>query len=114
MTRGIAARLLDAIEAIDGIERHTAGLTWADFEAQQGTQLIVERLVSIVGEAIAKAEDLDEALREKIPDIRQIVGARNQIVHGYWDIDPEILWEIVVDKGPKLRETLKSLLDEYS
>lgn len=113
MKRGIAARLLDAIEALDAIEQHTVGLTWPDFEKQRGVQLIVERLVSIVGEAIAKAEDLDETLGEKIPDIRQVVGARNRIVHGYWDLDPEILWEIVVDKGPRLRETLRSLLAEY-
>ncbi len=100
MKRGIAARLLDAIEAIDEIEHHTIGLTWSEFESQRGTQLIVERLVTIIGEAISKAEDLDDGLEKKIPDIRQVVGARNQIVHGYWDIDPEILWEIVIDKGP--------------
>jgi uncharacterized protein with HEPN domain len=114
MTRGIAARLLDAIEAIDEIEQITAGLTWADFEAQRVIRLAVERLVGNIGEAIARAEELDESLSAKIPEIRQVVGARNQMVHGYWNIDPEILWEIAVDKGPRLRETLRDLLDEYS
>ncbi len=114
MTRGIAARLLDAIEAIDAIEHHTNGVTWADFETQDGIQRIVERYVEIVGESIARAERLDESLATKIPNIRQIVGARNQIAHGYWDIDLEILWEIATSTGPELRAVLRSLLDEYS
>jgi uncharacterized protein with HEPN domain len=114
MTRGIAARLLDAIEAIDAIEYHTAGMTWTDFEAQDGIRRIVERYIEIIGEAIARAEDLDDSLATKIPDIRQIVGARNEIAHGYCDIDLEILWEIVIAKAPELREILRPLLDEYS
>jgi uncharacterized protein with HEPN domain len=112
MKRGIAARLLDAINAIDAIERHMVGVTWSDFESQDGIQRIVERYIEIIGESIAGAEDLDETLATKIPNIRQIIGARNQIAHAYWNVDLEILWEIAVAKGPELREVLRPLLDE--
>jgi uncharacterized protein with HEPN domain len=34
-------------------------------------------------------------------------------VHGYWEVSAMTLWEVIVEKGPQLRETLQDLLEEY-
>lgn len=113
MKRTIEARLLDAIKALDGVERHTSGLSRTGFDANEGTQLIVERLLITVGEALSEAEITNPEISDRIPDIRKIVGTRNRLVHNYWDVDPNVLWDVIVVKGAVLRTTLQELLDEY-
>jgi uncharacterized protein with HEPN domain len=113
MNRKIASRLLDAINALDEVEAFTSGLSESDFEAQRGTQLIVERLLITVGESIGRAEEIDSEIAKRIPEIRDIVGTRNRLVHGYWEVSAKTLWEVIVEKGPQLRETLQDLLEEY-
>ena len=114
MKRTIAARLLDAIEALDAVERHTFGLSRVEFEASEVTQHAVERLLITVGEALSEAENAQAEIAHKVPDIRKIVGTRNRLVHNYWNVDPDVLWDVIVVKGALLRATLLELLDEYS
>ncbi len=114
MTRDIAARLRDAIGALDGITQRTSGLNRRQFDADEDLQLIVERLLITVGEALSEAENSDPELSERIPSIRSVVGTRNRIVHNYWNVDPDVLWDVTVAKGPQLRAFLQKLLDEYS
>ncbi len=91
MNRKIASRLLDALNALDEVEMFTSGLSESEFADQRGTQLIVERLIITVGEAIGRAEEIDSNIGTQIPDIRQIVGTRNRLVHGYWEVSPKTL-----------------------
>lgn len=114
MTRDIAARLRDAIEALDGAARRTSGITRSQFDADEDLQFIVERLLITVGEALSEAENSNPELSERIPNIRSVVGTRNRIVHNYWNVDPNVLWDVTVAKGAQLRESLQNLLDEYS
>jgi uncharacterized protein with HEPN domain len=107
-------RLLDAIDAIDKIEHYTVGLTRSEFEAQRGIQMIVERLVITVGEALDKAKDLDKTLGTRMPEVGQIIAAGSQILHSTGSIDSALLWEIVIDKGPGLREPLRLVFEDYS
>ena len=114
MTRDIAARLRDSIAALDGVTRRTTGLTRSQFDTDEDLQLIVERLLITVGEALGEAESSNPELSERIPNIRSVVGTRNRIVHNYWNVDPNVLWDVAVAKGRELREVLVALLDEYS
>jgi uncharacterized protein with HEPN domain len=114
MTRDIAARLRDAIEALDGVARRTSGITRTQFDADEDLQLIIERLLITVGEALSEAENVNPELYKRVPNIRSVVGTRNRIVHNYWNVDPNVLWDVTVVKGAQLRESLQDLLDEYS
>ena len=78
------------------IATFTAGLSREDFDQQRGTQLIVERLIITVGEALAQAERSFEDLEKIIPELSDIVGMRNHLVHGYRDIDVNVVWNVVV------------------
>jgi uncharacterized protein with HEPN domain len=114
MDRKTAALLHDAMIASDEIAQFTAGLSREDFDQQRGTQLIVERLIITVGEALSQAERSFGDLDKLIPDLSDIVGMRNIIVHGYRDIDEDIVWKVDVTKAPELSTTLENLLAEQA
>lgn len=112
MNRKTAALLHDALVALDEISVFTAGLSRDEFDQQRGTQLIVERLIVTVGEALSLASRSLEGLEDLIPELSSIIGMRNRIVHGYRDIDEDIVWTVVVTKAPELADILRSLLAE--
>jgi len=65
-----------------------------------------------IGEALNKAAELDDSLREAIPDLGKIIGMRNRIVHAYDQIDFEILWDAIYSDLPDLKIRLKQYLAE--
>ena len=96
------------------IERATSGVDSAGFRANEDLQAAVERYIEIVGEAAAK---LSQHTRDLAPDVpwSQVIGARNVIVHGYAEIEPDRIWDIVRNHLPSLRVAvgrLRQLLDE--
>jgi uncharacterized protein with HEPN domain len=113
MSRGITDRLLDTIDAIDKIEHYISGLTWSEFQTQRGIQLIVERLLITVGEALDKAEDLDKTLGTRIPGIGQAIATGKQILSSTSGVDPALLWEIGIDRAPRLRNSLRLAVEDY-
>lgn len=97
------------IEAIGRIVEYTSGLTREGFLADRMRLDAVVRNLEIIGEA---AQRLSEQMRKRTPDIewRQIIGLRNRIVHEYFGVDTEIVWQIVSHDLPKLRLRLASVL----
>lgn len=87
------------------------GKTRQDLDSDRKLNLSLVRLLEIVGEAgnrISKQE------REHYPDIpwSEIVGLRNRLIHGYDEVDFDILWQIVTQDLPPLAATLERILSE--
>jgi uncharacterized protein with HEPN domain len=72
-----------------------------DLDSDEKLSLALVRLLEIFGEA---ATGLSEAFKEKHPDIpwRSVIGTRNRLVHGYFDVDLDIVWNIVTKDLPPL------------
>ena len=83
------------------------------FEADRLLQLGVVRLLEIVGEAAARTP---QAVREQHADIAwgQIIGLRNRLIHGYDTVDLAIVWTILADDLPRLRDRLEEILEPSS
>ncbi len=64
-----------------------------------------ERFIEIVGEAAAKVSSDFKAAHPQIP-WRKIIGTRNVLIHGYAQIDLDILWDILEIELPDLIATL--------
>lgn len=107
-----AKRLHDVRVACREIREFSAGKTRNDMLTDRMLQLVVERLLEIAGEALRQAERSDPAVAERIPDIRDIVGTRNRLIHGYDNVNYNVLWDIVVDFVPSLEEQVDNLLRE--
>ena len=84
-------RLLDILEAISAIERYL-DRGKAAFEQDELLQAWFVRNLQIIGEA---ARALPDEVRALAPDIPwpKIIGMRNVLVHGYFEIDTGIVWE---------------------
>ena len=91
------------------IAGHTSGMGRDEFLSDRKTIDAVVRNPEVVGEAASR---LTDAARERPGDIEWplIVGLRNRIVHEYFGIDSEIVWEIITHDLPALIGALTSFL----
>jgi uncharacterized protein with HEPN domain len=102
-------RLLDILEAIERIElQATRGR--AAFDQNELAQTAIIRWIEIIGEA---ARGLSGDLRQAHPEVpwRQMVAMRNVVVHGYFDIDIELVWSVVKNDLPKLALQVRSIVE---
>ena len=106
--RDLRQRLHDILEAISRIEEEQAKGKVA-FETSPLVQTWMVHHLMIIGEAV---RSIDPATRQKYPSIpwRQIAGMRNILVHDYFRINQEIVWETVEKHVPPLKEQVQQLL----
>ena len=103
-------RLLDIQEAIGNIEKYAARGREA-FEQEELIQTWMVHHMQILGEA---ATNLTEELKNRYPDVpwKKITGMRNILVHGYFDIDLDIVWGVVERDLPSLRTVLDQMIEK--
>lgn len=69
----------------------------------------IERNIGIIGEAMTKILQLNPDIA--ITNAKNIKGTRNYVVHAYDSLEPHIIWNIVINDIPKLKEEVVELLD---
>jgi uncharacterized protein with HEPN domain len=74
----------------------------------------VERQFEIVGEALSQLAKVDSALAKRISDYQKIISFRNILIHGYADVDDELVWDIVETSLPILRREIAQIIAERS
>lgn len=98
--------MLDASrEAVGFVKARTR----SDLHADRGLQLILTRLLEIVGEA---ANKVPQARRELYPAIpwSAAIAIRNRLIHGYEDVDLDIVWKTVNEDLPRLIVELEKVI----
>jgi uncharacterized protein with HEPN domain len=101
--------LRQMLEHIEEAVSLACGRTREQLDSDRMFYLAVLKLVEIVGEAAGRLSSSFQTSHPEIP-WRQIVGARNRLVHGYDAVDRDVLWEIVTADFPALALALKPLL----
>jgi len=109
MPRDYKVYLEDILLAITKIHEYTAGLSAAAFGADAKTFDAVARNLEVIGEA---AKTVPEAVRSKHPEVdwKKTVGLRNILIHQYFGVDAEIIWDIIQNKLPALEEQVREML----
>ncbi|MGQ9893054.1 MAG: HepT-like ribonuclease domain-containing protein, partial [Roseiflexus sp.] len=89
------------------VERYTAGQTYDSFAANDLLLDATVRNLEIIGEA---ARPIPDEIRQQYSAVNwsQIVGFRNIVIHKYFDVDPEIVWDIATSR----LKTLKSVVEQ--
>ncbi|MEL6534558.1 MAG: DUF86 domain-containing protein [Bacteroidota bacterium] len=100
--------LADIIEATSKISRYTHELSLESFLADEKTIDAVARNLEIVGEAYNQLTEEFRANHSVIP-WRQLTGLRNRIIHEYFGVDLEIIWEIIQNDLKKLMKDLNEI-----
>jgi uncharacterized protein with HEPN domain len=87
-------RLFDILDAVERIEAQAAVIRW----------------VEIIGEA---TRGLTEELRQAHPQVpwRQMVAMRNVLIHGYFDIDVDLVWSVAQNDLPKLGAQVRAIVE---
>ena len=71
------------------------------------------RSIEIIGEAVKRVPE-DFRQKHSAVDWRAIAGTRDKLIHDYFGIDYDIVWDIVVNEIPELRTNIKKILKESS
>ena len=103
------ATAADILLAAQDIQKFAAGMAREEFLNDSKTQAAVVQRVIVLGEA---AKRLSEEFRQKHPQIewKQVAGMRDRCVHGYDNVDLEIVWEVITVDAPAIEKYLLAVL----
>ena len=112
MRRDLRVYLWDALTAADHIIDFTRGKIGEDYKDDLLLRSAVERQFEIIGEALNQLTRVSPDLATQVPELARIIVFQNIIVHGYAIVDNDIVWGVVQDDLPVLRDALQRLLDD--
>jgi uncharacterized protein with HEPN domain len=102
-------RLRHILDAAKKIVEYTEPIERDDLDKDEKLALALVRLLEIVGEA-AKAVSSDFRLNNPQIPWREIAGTRDRLIHGYYDIDLDIVWQIVSEDISLLITAIEAIL----
>lgn len=111
MPRDCRVYLEDILDAVHKVRAYTNGLSKAAFLLDDKTFDAVVRNLEIIGEA---AKNIPDTVRADAPGVewKKIAGLRDILIHEYFGIDGEIVWDIVQHKLPNLEAAVQRLLTD--
>jgi uncharacterized protein with HEPN domain len=99
----------DIIESCERVERYVEGVTRETFIADQKTIDAVIRNLEVIGEAVKK---VPSAIRARMPEIDwpRIAGTRDVLIHGYFEVNLDIVWDIITQELAPLATAIERFL----
>lgn len=106
-------RLEHIITAVENIEDFTVDMTFAQFKADKRTYFAVVKNIEIIGEAVYK---LTNEFKDSEPELPWTLmeKMRHVLVHDYYNISAEVVWDVVTVDLPSIKPQLIQLYKKYN
>jgi len=99
------------MDAISDAEHFTKGLTEEKFFKNKEKQYAVVKAIEIIGEATKNLSDDLKSKNQQVP-WKDIVGMRDRLIHGYFGVDLELVWDVTQKNLPELKQRILKILKE--
>lgn len=109
MQRESKLYLDDILESVEKIEGYTRDMSFEEFKKTPIVVDAVIRNLEIIGEAV-KRLPFDVKRKHSEVEWKKIAGVRDILIHEYFGINLMIVWDIVTNKVPELKMSIKQLL----
>jgi uncharacterized protein with HEPN domain len=112
MSREFLDFVEDILDAMNKAEILLEGVNYSQFESDFRINFAVVHTLEIIGEATKR---LPEDLRRRYPDIpwKGMAGMRDRIIHGYDNVDLQIVWDVVKRDIPQIKPKIKRILSDF-
>ena len=101
----------DIMLSIERICSYTHGMEYSEFTRDYKTQDAVIRNIEIMGEATKSLSEEVRELNQEIP-WKSIAGTRDKLIHDYFGVNIDIVWNIASSEMPKLFPVISAILQE--
>ncbi|MEQ8688408.1 MAG: DUF86 domain-containing protein [Imperialibacter sp.] len=92
------------------ILKSSKGKSFDDLQSDEVWQRAIVRSIEIIGEASKK---VDPEHRAKYPQVewKSMAQMRDKLIHDYFGVDYEIVWDVIINRIPELNDNLKRIVD---
>lgn len=104
-------RLRHILDAIGEVQKYVKKIDYDSFAENSMMIYACVKQLEIIGEA---ASHVSGKTRKQFPQIewKEIIGLRNILVHEYFGVDKKIVWDIIKDNLPNLKQDIKKMLSK--
>mgnify|MGYP001427331685 CR=1 FL=1 len=108
MNHGDLAFVEHILDSINAIEDFSKGLTKENLISNRLKRSAIVREIEIIGEAV---KNISESLKENHKEVewKDIVGARDKMIHHYFGVDLNIVWDIIIHDLPMLKKQIQEI-----
>lgn len=108
-TRSIKLFFMDILEAIENIKLYIKNMAFDDFVVDKKTIDAVVKNLMVIGEA---SKNLPQIIRIKYPEVnwKGSIGMKDKLVHGYFGISVQIVWETIINDIPNFESQIKEIM----
>ena len=111
MKRDYRLFIKDILECINKIENFVGEMSFDEFMRDEKTKSAVVRELEVMGEA---TKNIPKSIREKYKNLpwSQIAKTRDKIIHFYFGVDYEVIWEVVKKRLPEIKAVIERIFKE--